>query len=225
MAITITRSAWIDDDGSGTTGTVINNAIKTDLYNQIDGALAKAAQIAGGNAFTGTQTIAGFVMINATGPVNGAVFSVDSTTGGAAINLRDTTDTPSTAYIYFTGASGTAAGYIQRVGTTNAVQYVTSSDQRLKIDYGLSRDVSVLQNTRIHDFAWDDQTQRRGRGVFAQEAITVLEEAVAQGSDDRTAEGALIKPWGVDYSKYVPDLIVGWQQHEAAIDELRAKLR
>jgi hypothetical protein len=35
----ITRTAWIDDDGSGTTGTVINNAEKTLLYDQIDAAL------------------------------------------------------------------------------------------------------------------------------------------------------------------------------------------
>lgn len=40
MAVTIPRTAWIDDDGSGTTGTVINNAEKTALYNQIDAALA-----------------------------------------------------------------------------------------------------------------------------------------------------------------------------------------
>lgn len=32
----ITRTAWIDDDGSGTTGTVINNAEKTLIYDQID---------------------------------------------------------------------------------------------------------------------------------------------------------------------------------------------
>lgn len=32
----ITRTAWTDDDGSGTTGTVINNAEKTALYDQID---------------------------------------------------------------------------------------------------------------------------------------------------------------------------------------------
>jgi hypothetical protein len=35
----ITRTAMIDDDGSGTTGTIINNAWKTELYNQIDGAV------------------------------------------------------------------------------------------------------------------------------------------------------------------------------------------
>ena len=32
----ITRTAMIDDDGSGTTGTILNNAWKQELYNQID---------------------------------------------------------------------------------------------------------------------------------------------------------------------------------------------
>jgi hypothetical protein len=32
----ITRTAWTDDDGSGTTGTVITNAEKTTIYNQVD---------------------------------------------------------------------------------------------------------------------------------------------------------------------------------------------
>jgi len=32
----IQRTPWIDDDGSGTVGTPINNAEKTALYNQID---------------------------------------------------------------------------------------------------------------------------------------------------------------------------------------------
>lgn len=36
----ITRTAWIDDDGTGTVGTIVNNAEKTVLYNQIDAALA-----------------------------------------------------------------------------------------------------------------------------------------------------------------------------------------
>lgn len=37
---TITRTAWTDDDGSGTTGTLINNAEKTTLYGQIDAVVA-----------------------------------------------------------------------------------------------------------------------------------------------------------------------------------------
>jgi len=35
----ITRTAMVDDDGSGTTGTIINNAWKTEFYNQIDAAV------------------------------------------------------------------------------------------------------------------------------------------------------------------------------------------
>lgn len=34
----ITRTPMVDDDGSGTTGTIINNAWKTEFYNQIDAA-------------------------------------------------------------------------------------------------------------------------------------------------------------------------------------------
>ena len=34
----ITRTPIIDDNGTGTTGTIINNAWKTELYNQIDAA-------------------------------------------------------------------------------------------------------------------------------------------------------------------------------------------
>ena len=48
MSVTIGRTAWTDDDGTGTTGTVINNAEKTALYNQIDTALALVLPLAGG---------------------------------------------------------------------------------------------------------------------------------------------------------------------------------
>src|SRR2546430_12600236 len=39
-APTITRTAWTDDDGTGTSGTVVNNAEKTTLYTQIDAVVA-----------------------------------------------------------------------------------------------------------------------------------------------------------------------------------------
>jgi hypothetical protein len=41
MTVIINRTPWIDDDGTGTTGTVLNNAMKTGLYNEIDGGFAK----------------------------------------------------------------------------------------------------------------------------------------------------------------------------------------
>jgi hypothetical protein len=56
MAVTITRTAWTDDDGSGTTGTVINNAVKTELYNQIDGGFSALSPGTSTITTTGTQT-------------------------------------------------------------------------------------------------------------------------------------------------------------------------
>lgn len=36
-ASVITRGAWTDDDGSGTTGTIVNNArLQSDVYDKID---------------------------------------------------------------------------------------------------------------------------------------------------------------------------------------------
>lgn len=80
MAVTITRTAWIDDDGSGTTGTVINNSEKTALYNQIDGALAKVAGLADSNTFTQDQTITKaiprLIMVDTAQPVDTRRFQV-----------------------------------------------------------------------------------------------------------------------------------------------------
>ena len=113
------------------------------------------------------------------------------------------------------------------VGTINvsgsATAYNTSSDQRLKEDLGISTDVSVLQNLKIHDFKWKvDGSQ--DRGVFAQEAYQVKPSAIRVGSDDIDKYGHLEKPWSADYSKFVPDLIVGWKNHEDRIARLEAAL-
>jgi hypothetical protein len=43
--VTISRTAIVDDDGTGTTGTVLGNAWKQELYDQIDSADAAAAVV------------------------------------------------------------------------------------------------------------------------------------------------------------------------------------
>jgi len=48
----ITRTAMIDDDGSGTTGTILNNAWKQELYGQIDVAIAAPLTITYNNLTT-----------------------------------------------------------------------------------------------------------------------------------------------------------------------------
>lgn len=69
----ITRTAWTDDDGSGTTGTVINNAEKTTLYGQIDAAIdgadATTRTVAKGGTGATTLTAHGVVLGNGTSAV------------------------------------------------------------------------------------------------------------------------------------------------------------
>lgn len=328
MSVTITRTAWIDDDGTGTTGTVINNAVKTDLYNQIDGALALVAQLTGGNSFTGNQTINGILNVigrgthlfqgdgtganelrvtnGAAGPVNYASITLGNNlnathtlvsvfsssygaaglnypdgaalvcTGGGGLSLGTTSSTPLRLYtnglerarvtptgellvntttnpsgnavsiavdqvahalgigiqntnalnglyfLAFYNSTGAGIGTVSQASATS-VAYNTSSDQRLKTDGGLAEDLTALRAVRVHDFTWTAEGIP-DRGIFAQEAHAVFPRAVTPGTDDRTDHGVLARPWGTDYSKFVPDLIVGWQQHEAALAELRAAL-
>ena len=76
----ITRTPWVDDDGTGTTGTVINNAEKTTLYNQID---ASAAFVNAANTFTGNQKISKAIprlqLVDTAQPANARHFELAST--------------------------------------------------------------------------------------------------------------------------------------------------
>lgn len=47
--MSITRTAWTDDSGAGTDGTVINNAEKTAIYDQIDGRWSEFSTTSTGN--------------------------------------------------------------------------------------------------------------------------------------------------------------------------------
>lgn len=61
MSVTITRTAWTDDDGSGTTGTIVNNArLQSDLYDKID------LMFSGTGAYT-TLTVGGKLRIEGAG--------------------------------------------------------------------------------------------------------------------------------------------------------------
>lgn len=79
MSVTIGRTADTDDDGSGTTGTVYNNAHKTALYDEIDTALALLLPLAGG-AMTGT--ISGSVVWNAGAVTSSGPLKVNSSGTG-----------------------------------------------------------------------------------------------------------------------------------------------
>ena len=107
--------------------------------------------------------------------------------------------------------------------TSGSVAYNTTSDKRLKKDLGIVKTTDVLSGLVIHDFEW--LTDRvKARGVFAQEAFEVCPEAITVGNYELTETGHIKQPWMTDYSRFISDLIVGWQEHEAKIKALENKL-
>jgi Chaperone of endosialidase len=310
MAVTIVRTPWIDDDGSGTTGTVLNNAIKTELYGQIDGALAQLVSGSNGllNITTfGTNNIVsggtGFNILSlgntTAGAGNGASLGISTDASGGSVLLQSVSSSYTAAapllpggsairgigvgglslsaehstgairfytggttermrlgsdgkiaigpiaagvgkvsiasnqttewgmgiyslldtvgsFVNFVNASAVSQGSISAVNAST-VAYNTTSDQRLKEDLGVADDLTALRAVVVHDFVWSAHGGH-DRGVFAQEAHPVFPRAVCKGSDGDD----LSKPWMTDYSKFVPDLIVGWQEHDRRLARLES---
>lgn len=170
--------------------------------------------------------------------VNGSTTEVARfATDGTQLWNSTTTVGPGTAFTgaYLQGSSGqlvlahtgtssqTLQGFYNGNGLVGSVStnasataFNTSSDRRLKIDRGIATDITQLKSTVVHDFAWKSDGSK-DRGIFAQdEADRGPLNAVSRG--DTGAE--ITKVWQVDYSKYVPDLIVGWQNHESRLERL-----
>jgi hypothetical protein len=174
----------------------------------------------------------GFFQLNAQGvtALNAQfVLGYDASIVANGINLQNVSASLA-GFMGFFNSAGASAGGITQTGAAT-VAFVTSSDARLKRDLGPAIDVSALRGVAVHDFLWhgDDTLDR---GVFAQEAIALFPRAVVPGTDETTQSGELTQPWMTDYSKFVPDLIVGWQQHDHALAQLsilmadlRTKLR
>lgn len=117
--------------------------------------------------------------------------------------------------------NGTYVGGIDFTNTSTV--FSTASDKRLKIDLGVVTSTDVIENLIIHDFEWKVDGSK-SRGIFAQEAHPVKPDAVTIGSDEINEDGNLKQPWSVDYSKYIPDLIVYCQELKAIIDTQNARI-
>jgi hypothetical protein len=113
-----------------------------------------------------------------------------------------------------------ANGLIGTITTENSTcLYNSASDVRLKRDLGVASDLAALRAVVVHDFEWL-AGGGRDRGVFAQETAPVFPRAVTVGTDGAD----LSRPWMTNYPAFVPDLIVGWQQHTATIAALEARV-
>jgi hypothetical protein len=168
----------------------------------------------------------GEVCINATTALNPGVqkfWVAAASPSTVGIGVQNTDPSNSLVFVAFYNSGGNVAGLIQQSGATT-VTYGTSSDARLKDDGGRASDLSSLRAVVVHDFTWKADGVR-DRGIFAQEAHALYPRAVTEGTDDLTESGELARPWMTDYSKFVADLIVGWQYLDAEVTALRADLR
>jgi hypothetical protein len=199
--------------GSGNHRWFVSNTAGTAGNEITDFASAAMTLDASGNLLVGTTTANGRVAVD----TDLAVYN------GMSVKNTGTTYGASSFFFRFINSSGATAGSIQHTAVTTT-NYSTTSDARLKESKGISNDTSVIDNTVVHDFIWkaDGSTDR---GVFAQEAHAVKPRAVSVGSDELTEDGNIKTPWSVDYSKFVPDLIVYCQQLKKQVVELTARVQ
>jgi hypothetical protein len=213
---------YIGYQAGSSSGSVSNEIV---LGTSVQGAGANTTTL--GNSSTTTTLIpGGNLLLGTTSVINAGKISISAalytTSTGISIQNTQTTYGSSTSFAVFVNSGGATAGNIyQSAGTT--VNYNTSSDARLKQEIGVAVDTSVIDNTIVHDFTWKADG-RVDRGVFAQEAYEVKPSAVGVGKDDLTESGELVQPWSVDYSKYVPDLIVHAQQLKKQVEQLSAQV-
>lgn len=171
-------------------------------------ATAGASFGAGIAVVTGASTFGGLVS-RGTVSAGSAFWALDL--GGTGILSIGGTGTGTNSHVLFNNANG-QIGSISTNGTTTS--YNTTSDATLK-QHLYTVTEPRLANLTVRAFKWLTDG-RISIGVFAQDAYDTHPEAVTPG--DKT------RPWMVDYSKLVPDLIVGWQNHETRLHAVERAL-
>ena len=223
-------------DGYSSTYTTANQSVQSGvlLGATAAGGLSIAATHAsgairfysGGSTLRGQFSAAGNLLINTT--LDSAQLMVSSPgTTKDTVGLINSTNAYTSYFVNFYNYLNVSAGSIQNT-SASVVAYTSVSDQRIKRDLGLASDLSGLRALRVHDFEWTTDGIL-DRNVFAQEAYAAYPgRAVSPGrlpnGDFDTDPDVITKAWTVEKAGYVPDLIVGWQQHDARLAVLEAKL-
>lgn len=166
-------------------------------------------------------TSGGNVLIGTTSAGTDFTRTACATSGANVIGLVSTDDSSGAGFVIFRNSATSFIGGISRVGTTNAVNYATSSDYRLKEDLKEIKGLEKLSAIKVYDFKWKDNDARMD-GVLAHELQEILPYAVSGEKDEIDEEGN-IKSQAVDYSKIVPVLVKAIQELEARVKELEAK--
>jgi hypothetical protein len=142
-------------------------------------------------------------------------------TNNYGLSLKDTVDQSAARFIGFINGSGTAIGGIDRVTTTNAVQYLTSSDYRLKENIQpMTGALQKVASLKPVTYTWKDGGAQ-DEGFIAHELQEVVPACVSGEKDGVDAEGNP-KYQGIDTSFLVATLTAAIQEQQAIITQLQA---
>ena len=133
------------------------------------------------------------------------------------INLTVAGTTGYVAGFYTGGSSSTNAGSIY-CNAANTVQYITSSDQRLKENIvDASSALSSVNAIKVRSFDWKSDGSHVDYGYIAQELVDVAPEAVHTPADPD-------EMMGVDFGKLTPRLVKAIQELSQEIETLKQKV-
>ena len=146
-------------------------------------------------------------------------FQIDNTADRTFVNIGHPSGTSSGyGYIRF-HYNGGLIGQISQNGTT-AVQYLTSSDYRLKENVvELTGATERLKQIPVHRFNFINDPDDTVDGFLAHEVQAIVPEAIHGTKDEVDADGNPVYQ-GIDQSKLVPLLVATIKELEARITAL-----
>jgi hypothetical protein len=161
----------------------------------------------------------GNIQVGTTTRRNNATLTISySGTSNNGIAFIDTANANATEFLAFQNSSATNIGTVARVGTTNAVVYNTTSDQRLKSNIQNSESViDKLMQVQVRQYDWTEGALHQDYGFIAQELEPILSGVVTKGKTDEDM-------WQMDYSRLTPHLLKAIQEQQAIIESLKARL-
>jgi hypothetical protein len=117
----------------------------------------------------------------------------------------------------------TLCGTIQKRYNANEVQYLTTSDYRLKEDLKPFKALDTICKINVYNYKWNDiEEDNVNYGVLAHELQELIPEVVV-GEKDEVNEKGEKEYQAVDYSKLVPHLIQAIQELKTEIEILKSK--
>lgn len=222
---TITSGVW--NAGAVTSSGAISGTTVTGTTSIQSG----AAGVNGVYGASGLTVTAGGNVASVSGNIQyftNATLTPSSTQSGVRISAVADINTS----IWSGGASSASQKHISFVNTNGevgnittsntATAFNTSSDKRLKTVFNLATDTSVLKALEVWDGEWK-ANKRKDRFLLAQHVYLIKPSVVSVGNDEPDEGGKLMNPWSIDYSKFVPELIVGWHDHERRLAALEQR--